>query len=152
MKVVVEADERRRKGMMPRSTVSGGSSGAPPKYHMASADHNSSRIGAITHNSNSGNSSSNSHNSSSSTVLLLHCRISLQSGHHNKLPTAASHATTSKRSDTSLASASCPSKATHHEPRHPWSINKGANRGVPHHRLAVLTTPSWMRFPGERKC
>jgi hypothetical protein len=34
MKAVVEADERKRKRMMPGSTVSGSSIGAPPKYRM----------------------------------------------------------------------------------------------------------------------
>jgi hypothetical protein len=34
MKVIVEADEKKRKRMMPRSFASGGSSGAPPKYHL----------------------------------------------------------------------------------------------------------------------
>jgi hypothetical protein len=55
------------------SSASGGSSGAPPKYHMVYTPprvsctvRNSSRIRAITHNSNRDNSSSNSHNSSSS--------------------------------------------------------------------------------------
>jgi hypothetical protein len=39
-----------------------------PHLGVSCVDHNSSRIGAIAHNSNSGNSSSNSHSSSSSTV------------------------------------------------------------------------------------
>jgi hypothetical protein len=30
----IETDEKKRKKMMPRSTGSGSSSGAPPKYHM----------------------------------------------------------------------------------------------------------------------
>jgi hypothetical protein len=34
MKVVAEADEKKRKRMMPGSTGSGSSSGAPPKYRM----------------------------------------------------------------------------------------------------------------------
>jgi hypothetical protein len=34
MKAVAEADEKKRKRMMPRSAGSGGSSGAPPKYRM----------------------------------------------------------------------------------------------------------------------
>jgi hypothetical protein len=34
MKVVAEADEKKRKGMLHGSSVSGGFSGAPPKYHM----------------------------------------------------------------------------------------------------------------------
>jgi hypothetical protein len=34
MKVVAEADDKKRKRMMPRSTGSGSSSGAPPIYRM----------------------------------------------------------------------------------------------------------------------
>jgi hypothetical protein len=34
MKVVAEADEKKRKKMIPGFTGSGSSSGAPPKYHM----------------------------------------------------------------------------------------------------------------------
>jgi hypothetical protein len=34
MKVIAEADEKKRKRMMPRSAGSGSSSGAPPKYRM----------------------------------------------------------------------------------------------------------------------
>jgi hypothetical protein len=34
MKAIAEADEKKRKRMIPRSTGSGSSSGAPPKYGM----------------------------------------------------------------------------------------------------------------------
>jgi hypothetical protein len=34
MKAVAEVDEKKRKKMMPGSTDSGSSSGAPPKYRM----------------------------------------------------------------------------------------------------------------------
>jgi hypothetical protein len=34
MKAVAEADEKKRKRMMPVSSASDGSSGAPPKYRM----------------------------------------------------------------------------------------------------------------------
>jgi hypothetical protein len=34
MKAITEADEKKRKRMMPRSSTSAGSSGAPPKYRM----------------------------------------------------------------------------------------------------------------------
>jgi hypothetical protein len=34
MKAFVEADEKKRKRMMPGSAGSGSSSGLPPKYHM----------------------------------------------------------------------------------------------------------------------
>jgi hypothetical protein len=61
--------------MMPGSSVSGGSSDAPPKYRMvytlpgvSYADLNSRSIGAIAHNTN---------NSNSSTVLPPHCRSTL---------------------------------------------------------------------------
>jgi hypothetical protein len=36
MKAVAEADEKKRKKMMPGSAGSGHSSGAPPKYRMVS--------------------------------------------------------------------------------------------------------------------
>jgi hypothetical protein len=111
-----------------------------PHLGLSCPNHNGNRIGAIAHNTNSGNSSSNSHNnrsnscnnsssSSSSTVLLLHCRSSLESGHHSRLPPVAFCATIAKRWDNLSVTASCPSKATHHELRHPWSINKGPTEG-----------------------
>jgi hypothetical protein len=34
MKAIAEGDEKKRKRMMPRSLGSGGTSGAPTKYHM----------------------------------------------------------------------------------------------------------------------
>jgi hypothetical protein len=34
MKAIAEADEKKRKRMMPRSSASDGSSGAPPMYRM----------------------------------------------------------------------------------------------------------------------
>jgi hypothetical protein len=34
MKAVIEADDKKRKRMIPRSVSSGSSSGAPPKYRM----------------------------------------------------------------------------------------------------------------------
>jgi hypothetical protein len=82
MKAVAKADEKKRKRMMPGSAGSGSYSGVPPKYHMvythlgvSCVDHNSSRIGSITHNFNRDNSSNNS---SSSTVPLPH--------HHSRPP------------------------------------------------------------------
>jgi hypothetical protein len=39
MKAVAEADEKRRKRMMPGSASSGSSSGAPLKYHMVYTPH-----------------------------------------------------------------------------------------------------------------
>jgi hypothetical protein len=119
------------------------------------ADRNSSRIGAIAHNSNHGNSSTNSYNSnnsSSSTMLLLHRHNRLPSGHLSSFPLATFHASTMGRWGTLLENATSPSKATHHEHRYPCSINRGANRRVLHHRLAAPTTPSWMRFPRGKKC
>jgi hypothetical protein len=105
MMKAVEADEKKIKRIMPGSTDSGSSSGAPPKYRMvynppgvSCVDHNSSRIGAIAHNSNRGNSSNNSCNSSSnsnsSTMLLPHRHSRLQSGHHSRLPTITFRAST----------------------------------------------------------
>jgi hypothetical protein len=120
-------------------------------------DNNSSRIGSITHNSNNNNSSSNSRNNnsssnSSSTMLLLYHRSKLPLGHHSSFRPATFHASTTGRLGTWLMNAASPSKATNHEQRDPWSINKGANRGVLHHGLAVRTTPPWMRFTWEKKC
>jgi hypothetical protein len=122
-----------------------------PNLGVSYADLNSSSIGAITHNTTSSSSSRFNSSSSNSTVLLPHCHSTLQSSHHSKLPPATFHATTTGSWDTSPASASCPSKTTHHKLRHPWSINKGANRGILHHGLAAPTTPPWMRSPREKK-
>jgi hypothetical protein len=56
VKVVAQADEKKRKRLMPGSVGIGSSSGAPLKYHMvytppgvSCVDHNSSRIGTIAH-------------------------------------------------------------------------------------------------------
>jgi hypothetical protein len=103
MKAVAEADEKKRKRMMPGSTGSDSSSGAPLKYRMVytppgvnCVDHNSSRIGATAQNSNCDNSSNNSRNSNnnSSIVLLPHRHSRLQSGHHSRLPTVTFRAST----------------------------------------------------------
>jgi hypothetical protein len=122
MKAVAKADEKKRKRMMPRSVSSGSSIGAPPKYRMvytpprgSCTDHNSSRIGAITHNSNCDNSNSNNRNNNSSTVLLLHCHSSLPSGHHSNFLPATFHASTAGRWGTLLENAASPSKVTHRE-------------------------------------
>jgi hypothetical protein len=160
MKAVAEADEKKRKRLMLGPAGSSSSSGATLKYHMVYAppgvscvDHNNSRIGAIAHNSCRSTSSRNSHsNSSSLTVPLLHRRSRLPLDHHNSFPPATFHASTAGRWATSLENAACPSKATHHGLRHPWSISIGAIRRVLHHRRAVPTTPPWRRFPWERKC
>jgi hypothetical protein len=143
MKVVTKTDEKKRKRMMPGSAGSGSSSGAPPKYRMiytppgvSCVNHNSSRIGAITHNSNRDNSSSNSRsnsNNSSSTVPLLHHHSRLPSGHHNCSPPSTSHASNAGRWATLLESAACLSKANRRELRHPWLISRGAIRRVLHH-------------------
>jgi hypothetical protein len=139
--------------MMPGFSSSGSSSGAPPKYCMvytppgvSCVDHISSRIGAIANNSICGNSSINS---SSSTVPLLHRRIRLRSGHHSSFLPATFHASTAGRWATSLKNVTCPSKATHRELQHPWSISRGAIRRVMRHRWAAPTTPQWRRFPRE---
>jgi hypothetical protein len=104
---------------------------------VSCADHNSSRIGVVAHNSNRG-SSSNSRNSNSSIILLLHCNSRQPSGRHSSFPPATFHASTIRRWTTLLKNAASPSKATHHELRH--------------HELAVLTTPPWRRFAWEKKC
>jgi hypothetical protein len=153
MKAVAEADEKKRKRMMPESVSSGSSSGAPPKYHMvytspgvSCVDHNSSRIGSIAHNSNRGNSYSNS------TVHLHRHHIRLPPGHHNSFSPTTFHASTTGRWATLLENVVCPSKAIHHELWHPWSISRGAIRRVPHHGRLVPTIPPWRRFPREKKC
>jgi hypothetical protein len=161
MKAVVEADEKKRKRMMPGSAGSGSSSGAPPKYRImytppgvSCIDHNISRIGAVAHNSNRGNSSSYSRSSSSnnSTVPLLHRRSKLPSGHHSSFLPSTYHTSTTERWSTLVENAASPSKATHHELRQPWSISRGAIRRVLHHGRATPTTQSWRRFPWKKKC
>jgi hypothetical protein len=95
-----------------------------PHLRVSCIDHNSSRIGAIAHNSNHDNSSSNkshsSNNNNNSIVPLPHRRSRLQSGHHNSFPPAALHASTAGRRATSLENATYPSKETRRELRHPW--------------------------------
>jgi hypothetical protein len=88
MKAVAEADDKKRKRMIPGSAGSASSSGALSKYCMvytpprvSCVDHNNSRIGALAHNSNHDNSSS-----SSSTMPLLHHRSKLPLGHHSSFP------------------------------------------------------------------
>jgi hypothetical protein len=144
---------------MPGSAGSGSSSGAPPKYRMciphlgvSCVDHNNSRIGAIVHNSNCDNSSSNSRSSRSSIVPLLHCNSRLQSGHHNSFLPATSHASAAGRWATLHENVASPSKTTHCELRHPWSINRGAIRRFLNHERVAPTTPPWRRFPQEKKC
>jgi hypothetical protein len=156
MKAAAEANDKKRKRMMSESTGSGSSSGAPLKYYMvytplgvSYVDHNSSRIGPLAHNSNHGNSSSSS---SSSIVPLLHHRSRLHSGHHSSFLLATFHASTVGRQVTLLENDASPSKATHREPWHLWSINRGAIRGVLHHGWAAPTTPPQRRFPWEKKC
>jgi hypothetical protein len=123
-----------------------------PHLGVSCVDHNSSKIGAIAHNSNHSNSSSSSHSSSSSTVLLLHRRSRLPSGHHSSFPPATFHASTVGRWATLLENAACLSKATHRELRNPWSISRGAIRRVLHHGWDTPTTPPWRSFPQKKKC
>jgi hypothetical protein len=73
-------------------------------------------------------------------------------GCHSSFPPATFHASTVGKWATLLENIVCPSKATHHELRHPWSISKGAIRRVLHHGQVALTTPPWRRFPQEKKC
>jgi hypothetical protein len=117
-----------------------------PHLRVSCADYNSSRTGAIAHNSNHGNFSS------SSTMLVPHPCIKLPSGHHNGFPSVTSSATTVRRWGTLLKSATSPNKASHHELWHPWSISIGAIRRVMCHGLAAPTIPPWKRFTQEKKC
>jgi hypothetical protein len=124
-----------------------------PHLGVNCVDHSSSRIGAVAHNSNHGNSISNSHSSSnSSTIPLLHHYRTLPSGHHSSFLLATFQASTAERWATLLENAASPSKATHRELRHPWSISRGAIKRVLHHERAAPTTPLWRRFPQEKKC
>jgi hypothetical protein len=125
-----------------------------PHLGVSCIDHNSSRIGAVAHNSNRGNSSNsrNSNNSNSSTMLLHHHHSRLPPGHHNSFPLATFHASIVGRWATLLENVASPSRATHRELWHPWSTNRGAIRRVMHHGLATPTTPSWRRSPQKKKC
>jgi hypothetical protein len=163
MKVVAEADEkkRKRKRMMPGSSVSGGLSDAPPKYHMVYTLPRG-QLRRLQQQQNwgnhpqfqlCGNSSSNNRNSNSSnsTMLLLCHHSRLPSGRHSSFPLVTSLVSTTGRWGTLLVNAVGPNKATHSELWHLWSISRGANRGVQHDKLAMLTTPPWVRFPWEKK-
>jgi hypothetical protein len=89
-----------------------------PHLGVRRVDHNSSRVGAITHNSNHDNFSNNSHNNSSnnsSTMLLLYHCSRLPLGRHISFSSATSHASTVGRWATLLENAASPSKATHRE-------------------------------------
>jgi hypothetical protein len=163
MKAIAKVEEKKWKKMIPGSASSGCSSGAPPKYPMvyippgvSYVGHNSSRIGAIAHNSNCGNFSSNNHNNSSSSnssmVLLPHRHSRLPLGRHNNLPPVAFPTSTVGRWATLFENATNQSKATHHELRHQWSTSRGAIRRVLCHGLAAPTTPPWKTFPREKKC
>jgi hypothetical protein len=119
-----------------------------PHLEISCANRNHSKTGAITHNSNRGNSSR--HNNSSSTVLLHHHCSRLPLGHHNTFLPVTFPAITVGRWGTLLESAASPSKATHLELRHPWSISRGTIRRVLPHGLAAPTIPLWRRFPRRR--
>jgi hypothetical protein len=130
MKAAAEADEKKRKKLMPGSTGSGCSSGAPPKYRMVytppgvSCVNHNSRTGATAHNfscdNSSSNNSRNSNNISSSTVPLPCHRSRLPSGHHSNFQPATFLASTVRRWATSLRNAACPGRATRHELWHLW--------------------------------
>jgi hypothetical protein len=122
-----------------------------PHLGVSCVRRNSSRIGAIAHNSNCGNSSNNSNNNSS-IVLLLHRHSRLPLVCHSNFLPATFHASTVGRWAALLENAASPSKVTHRELRHPWSTSKGTIRRVLHHGLVVPTTPPWRRFPREKKC
>jgi hypothetical protein len=157
MKAIDEADEKKRKKMMPVSARSGSFISAPPStawciphLGVSCADRNRSRTGAIIHNSNCSNSSK--HNSSSSTTLLPHRCSRLRSCHHSSFLPVTFPAATAERWGTLLRSVASPHKATHCDLWHPWSINRGANRRVPCYGLAAPTIPPWRKFPCEKKC
>jgi hypothetical protein len=71
-----------------------------PHLGVSCVNYNSSRIGAIAHNSNRGNSSRNNRSNSnniSSTVPLLHHCSRLPSSHHSSFLPATFHASTMGR-------------------------------------------------------
>jgi hypothetical protein len=121
-----------------------------PHMGVSCADRNSSRTRATTDNSNRGNSSR--HNSSSSIVLLTHHYSMLPLGHHSSFLPVTFPTTTAGRWGTLPESAASPSKATHHEFQHPWSISRGAIGRVLRHGLAAPTIPPWRKFRQEKKC
>jgi hypothetical protein len=121
-----------------------------PHLGVSCIDHNSSKIGAITHNSNCSNFSNNSC-SSNSTMLLPYRHSRLPLGLHSNCPPATFNASTVGRWATLLENASSPSKATHRELRQLWSFSRGAIRRVMYHRQVVPTTPLWWRFPWEKR-
>jgi hypothetical protein len=125
-----------------------------PHLWVSCVDHNSTRIGAIAHNSNRNNFSSNNHSSTSnsSTVLLPHRHSRLPLGRHSNFPPATFHASIAGRWATLLENAASQRKATHCELWHAWSTSKGAIRRVLHHRLVTPTTPPWRKSPREKKC
>jgi hypothetical protein len=104
-----------------------------PHLGVSYVDHNSSRIGVITHNTNRDNFSSNSRNNSSSsnssTVLLPHHHSRLPPGLHSNSPPATFHASTAKRWAAFLENATSPSRATHRKLWHPWSTREGPSEG-----------------------
>jgi hypothetical protein len=94
-----------------------------PHLGVSCINHNSSRIGSITHNFNRDNSSCNnsrSSNSSSSIVPLPYHHSRLPSCHRSSFPPATFHASTVERWVTSLGNAACPSRAALCELRCPW--------------------------------
>jgi hypothetical protein len=123
-----------------------------PHLGVSCAILNSSSIRATTHNTGSDSSSHNSSTSSSSSVmLLLHLCSRHPSGQHSSFLLATFHASTVGRWGTLLINATSPSKATHHELRHPWSTSREANRRALHHELAAPTTIV-AEIPREKKC
>jgi hypothetical protein len=87
-----------------------------------------SSIGAITRSTNSSSSSHSSSSSSCTTMFLPHSHSRHLWGYHSTLQGPVFCASTVERPVTSPATATSPRKATHHKPRHPWSISRGANR------------------------
>jgi hypothetical protein len=103
-----------------------------PHLGVSCINHNSSRIGSITHNFNRNNFSCNnsrSSNSSSSTVPLTHHHSRLPSCHHSSFPPTTFHASTVERWVTSLGNAACPSRAALRELRRHGKPTEGPSEG-----------------------
>jgi hypothetical protein len=107
---------------------------------VSCVNHNSSKIGAISHNFNGDNFSSNNRSTSNSSIVLLpHRHSRLPPSCRSNFPPATFDASTTGRCATLLENAASQSKATHRELWHPWSTSKGAIRRVLHHGLATPT-------------
>jgi hypothetical protein len=146
--------------MMPGSIGIGFSSNAPPKYRMVYPPPGG-QLHRPQQQQNWGNhpqfhprqfQQEQPQQQQQFNRALFHHHSKLPSGHHNSFLPATFHASTAGRLATLLYNATNPSKATHREIRHPWSISRGAIKRVLHHRWAMPTIVLWRRFPREKKC